>query len=114
MNPMVVSYAALAGAIVLEVTGTTFLQRSEQFTRLGPTAVMVLAYTSSFYLLSQALRHVPLGIAYGTWGGLGIVLTAAVSVLVFKQRLDVPALVGLAFIITGVVLVNGFSKSMSH
>ena len=76
MNPSLLVYGSLAAAIVLEVIGTTFLQKSEQFSKLVPTAAMVLFYVASFYLLSQALKGLPLGIAYAMWSGLGIVLTA--------------------------------------
>ncbi|MCM2477802.1 multidrug efflux SMR transporter [Rhizobium sp. CG5] len=114
MNPLMLSYSALAGAIVLEVIGTTFLQKSEQFSRLWPTLAMVAFYVASFYLLSQALKGVPLGIAYAMWGGLGIVLTAIISVVVFKQSLDLPALIGIGMIVAGVVFMNTFSHSVSH
>ncbi|EHS48906.1 small multidrug resistance protein [Rhizobium sp. PDO1-076] len=114
MNPSLLVYGSLAAAIVLEVIGTTFLQKSEQFSKLVPTAAMVLFYVASFYLLSQALKGLPLGIAYAMWSGLGIVLTAAVGLLVFKQSLDMPALVGMGLIIAGVVVMNLFSNSVSH
>lgn len=114
MNPLVSAYLALAGAIIFEVTATNFLQRSEHITRLGPTLLSVFFYAGSFYFLAQALRSLPLGIAYGIWGGLGIVLTAGLSVFVFKQRLDAPALIGIGFIVVGVIIVNGFSKSVTH
>ena len=114
MNPSLLVYGSLAAAIVLEVIGTTFLQKSEQFSKLVPTAAMVLFYVASFYLLSQALKGLPLGIAYAMWSGLGIVLTAAVGLLVFKQSLDMPALVGMGLIIAGVVVMNLISNSVSH
>jgi len=113
MQPLLVSYAALAGAIICEVAGTSFLQKSAQFTKAGPTAVMALFYLASFYLLSLALRSLPLGIAYAIWGGLGIVLTAVVGVFVFRQTLDVMAMVGIGMIVCGVVIVNAFS-TVSH
>ncbi|CAH0339857.1 multidrug efflux SMR transporter [Rhizobium sp. CECT 9324] len=114
MNPTMLVYGSLAAAIVFEVIGTTFLQKSEQFSKLVPTAAMVLFYVASFYLLSQALKGLPLGIAYAMWSGLGIVLTAAVGLLVFKQSLDMPALIGMSLIIAGVVVMNVFSTSVSH
>lgn len=114
MNPSLLVYGSLAAAIVLEVIGTTFLQKSQQFSKLAPTAAMVLFYVASFYLLSQALKGLPLGIAYAMWSGLGIVLTAAVGLLVFKQSLDMPALAGIGLIIAGVVVMNVFSNSVSH
>ncbi len=114
MNPVFSAYGALAGAIVLEVIGTTLLQRSAQFTKLLPTAGMVLFYAASFYLLTHALKGMPLGIAYAMWGGLGIVLTALISVFVFKQSLDSAALAGIGLIVTGVIVMNTLSSSVSH
>lgn len=113
MNPML-SWVALAGAIVCEVTGTTFLNRSEHFTKLAPSITTAFFYVMSFYLLAQALRTVPLGIAYAIWGGAGIVLTAIISVVIFKQRLDGIALFGIGMIVAGVVVVNAFSRSGAH
>jgi small multidrug resistance pump len=114
MNPTLISYGALATAIVLEVMGTSFLQKSEQFTKLVPTLLMAACYATSFFLLSQALRTVPLGVAYAIWSGLGIVLVALVSVVVFRQALDLAALVGISMILGGVVVVNAFSGAVSH
>ncbi|MGA0615166.1 DMT family transporter [Paracoccus sp. KR1-242] len=110
----ILTYATLIVAIVLEVTGTTFLQRSEQFTRLVPTLMMGLCYAGSFYFLSHALRAMPLGIAYAIWSGLGIVLVSLIGLFVFGQRLDVAAIIGLGLIIAGVIVVNLFSGSISH
>ena len=73
-----------------------------------------MGYAMSFYLLSLVLKHIPLGIAYAIWSGLGIVLIALIGRVAFKQHLDIPAIVGLAFIIAGVVIINVFSKSVSH
>jgi small multidrug resistance pump len=114
MNPVVTAYCVLAGAIVLEVIGTTLLQKSAQFTRPWPTAGMVVFYVASFYLLSQALKQLPLGIAYAMWSGLGIVLTALVSVFVFKQSLDLAAFAGMGLIIAGVIVMNTLSSAVSH
>jgi small multidrug resistance pump len=114
MNAALISYGALAIAIVCEVMGTSFLLKSEQFTKLAPTLFMALFYAGSFFFLSQALKMVPLGIAYAIWGGLGIVLTAFISVLVFRQALDLAAMVGIGMIVGGVVVMNVFSNSVSH
>ncbi len=108
------TYATLFTAITLEVVGTTFLQRSEQFTRLVPTLLMGLCYAGSFYFLSLALRAMPLGIAYAIWSGLGIVLVSLIGLVVFGQRLDFAAVVGLSMIVAGVVIVNLFSGSVTH
>ena len=94
--------------------GTTFLQRSEQFTRLVPTLMTGLCYAASFYFLSLALRTMPLGIAYAIWSGLGIVLVSVIGLLVFGQKLDLAAVTGLSLIVAGVVIVNLFSGSVTH
>lgn len=107
-------YIALGIAIVLEVAGTSFLQASQQFTRPLPTIVMAIFYLCAFYFLSLALRTIPVGIAYAIWSGLGIVLISVVGLIVFKQQLDLPAILGLSLIVIGVVVVNAFSKTLAH
>jgi small multidrug resistance pump len=107
-------YLYLALAIVFEVLGTSALKASETFTRLVPSLVTLIAYTVSFVFLALSLRTIPIGIAYAMWAGLGIVLIAMIGWLWFKQPLDVPALIGLALIICGVVVVNAFSQSLPH
>ncbi|CAN7398499.1 DMT family transporter [Neorhizobium sp. LjRoot104] len=114
MNPALLTYGSLAAAIVLEVIGTTFLQQSQQFTRAFPTILMGLCYAAAFYLLSIALRTLPVGIAYAIWSGLGIVLISAVGLVLFRQTLDTAAIIGLGLIISGVVVVNVFSSSVGH
>ncbi|WP_272424200.1 DMT family transporter [Polyangium jinanense] len=101
-------------AIALEVVGTTFLQKSEQFTKPIPTAIMAACYLGAFYFLSHALKSIPIGIAYAIWSGLGIVLISTVGYVVFRQRLDLAAVIGLGFIVAGVVIVNIFSSSVTH
>ena len=108
------TWAALLGAIGLEVAGTTLLQKSEQFSRLWPTLGMAACYLVAFYLLSLALRQMPVGIAYAIWSGLGVVLISVIGTVVFRQRLDLPAMVGLAMIVGGVVVINLFSKTVGH
>lgn len=107
-------YIPLAIAIGLEVVGTSLLQRSAQFTRLWPTLGMAVCYLASFYLLSLSLRLLPLGIAYAIWSAVGIVLVALIGLVVFGQRLDLPAVIGLGLIVAGVIVVNLFSKTVGH
>ena len=114
MSPTTIAYGYLAIAIICEVIGTTFLMKSEQFTRLVPTLIMGLLYVISFYLLTQTLKTIPLGIAYALWGGLGIVLTSLVGLVFFKQSLDTAAAVGIAMIVGGVMVMNLFSNSVVH
>ncbi len=106
------AYGALGAAIVLEVAGTTFLQMSEQFTKLVPTLLMAACYLIAFYFLTLAIKTIPIGLAYAIWSGLGILLISLIGYVVFRQSLDVAAIIGLALIIVGVIIVNVFSKSM--
>ena len=114
MNPMLMAYILLALAIVSEVTGSTFLVKSEGFTQLVPSILVVVFYVISFYLLSQVIKTIPLGVAYAIWGGVGIVLTALIGFLIFRQSLDSAALIGIALIIGGVIVMNIFSKTVGH
>lgn len=111
---LVTTWLFLLAAIVAEVAATTALARSESFTRLVPSLLTVAGYAVAFYCLSFPLRVMPTGIVYAIWSGLGIVLIATVAWVVFGQKLDVPALVGLGFILAGVLIVNLFSKSLTH
>ncbi len=108
------TWLALLGAIAFEVMGTTLLQASQQFTRPWPTAGMAVCYGLAFYLLSIALRQVPVGLAYAIWSGLGVVAISIIGMVLFKQRLDLPAIAGLTMIVGGVVVINLFSKSVAH
>jgi small multidrug resistance pump len=107
-------YLYLSLAIGFEVLATTALQASDGFTRPWPTVVTVLGYAIAFYCLSLTLRTMPVGIAYAIWSAVGIVLIAAIGWAVYRQALDAPAVVGIALIIAGVLIVNLFSKTISR
>ncbi len=107
-------YIMLGIAIVAEVVATSFLKSSNGFSRLVPSVVTVLGYAVAFYCLSLTLKTIPTGIAYAIWSGVGIVLVSLVGWLVHKQTLDLPAMLGLALIVSGVLVVNIFSKSVAH
>jgi len=104
----------LAVAILFETIGTTALHASQQFSRLGPSLLVVVAYGISFYLLALVLRYIPVGVAYAIWSGLGICLIALIGFVVFGQRLDLPAVIGLTMIIAGIVVIQVFSNSATH
>ena len=104
----------LAVAIVFETIGTTALKASDGMTRLAPSLLVVLAYALSFWLLALVLRIITVGVAYAIWSGLGICLIAAIGWVVFGQRLDTPAILGLGMIIAGIVVINVFSDSVGH
>ncbi|MEM8579725.1 MAG: multidrug efflux SMR transporter [Pseudomonadota bacterium] len=107
-------YIFLALAILSEVIGTSALQASQQFTRPLPSAIVILGYGSAFYFLSLTLKVMPLGIVYAFWAGLGIVLITAVGWLVFGQKLDLAALLGIGLIVAGVVVIHLLSDSATH
>ena len=107
-------YLYLVIAIVSEVTATTALKSAEGFTRLLPSTVVILGYCASFYYLSLCLQRVSIGVAYAIWAGMGIVLITILGVVVHGQRLDLPAVVGMLFIVVGVVVINGFSVTQLH
>jgi small multidrug resistance pump len=104
-------YLYLAIAIVSEVIGTSALKATEGFTRLAPSAIVVVGYGVSFYFLSLALKSLPVGVAYAIWSGVGVALITLIGWLAFGQRLDAPALAGIALIVGGVVVIRFFSQA---
>lgn len=104
----------LSLAILAEVFATSFLKASESFTKPLPAVAVVAGYAAAFYLLSLTLKVIPVGVAYAIWSGVGITLIALVGWVVYGQSLDVPAIVGMAMIVAGVVVLNGFSSTVSH
>ncbi len=107
-------YLFLFVAISAEVVGTTFLKLAEGFTKPVPSVLTVLSYAVAFYFLSLTLRTIPVGVAYAIWSGVGIVLIALVGWLLLGQKLDAPAMLGMALIVAGVVVLNVFSKTAAH
>lgn len=110
MNP----YALLAAAIVLEVLATSLLKASDGMSRWLPACGALLLYGVCFYLLALVMRSIPTGIAYAIWSGVGIVLISVIGLVVFKQRLDAPAVIGITLICAGVLVINLFSKASAH
>src|SRR5690606_28856398 len=103
----------LGTAIISEVIATSALKASDGFSRLWPSMIVVLGYAVSFYFLSLTLKTLPVGIAYAIWSGLGIVLISVIGILLFGQKLDGPAIIGMGLIIAGVVVMNVFSKTVA-
>ena len=108
------SYFYLALAIAAEVAGTSLLKVTEEFTKLIPTTFLVIFYVISFWLMTLALRDLPLGVVYAVWSGLGIVLVAIIGAFVYKEVPDLASMIGMALIISGVVVMHLFSKSIQH
>jgi small multidrug resistance pump len=107
-------WTCLAIAIVAEVIGTSFLKSSEGFTKLLPSAIVVVTYLIAFYFLGLTLKTLPVGIAYAVWAGAGVALITLVGYLFFGQVLDAPALIGIVLIASGVAVINLFSASVRH
>jgi small multidrug resistance pump len=110
----VVNWIYLAVAIVAEVIATSALKASDGFSRLVPSLVVVVGYIIAFYCLSLTLRTIPVGVVYAIWSGVGIVLIALVGYFVFHQPLDAAALLGIALILAGVLIINLFSRTAGH
>ncbi|PWB81414.1 MAG: QacE family quaternary ammonium compound efflux SMR transporter [Methylocystaceae bacterium] len=101
----------LAIAIVSEVAATSALKASDGFSRLAPSLVVVLGYGISFFLLSMALRSIPVAIAYAVWSGVGVALIAVAGWVFYRQALSVGELAGIGLIVAGVVILEAFSSA---
>ncbi len=104
----------LSIAIISEVVATSALKASDGFSQFWPSLIVIAGYAAAFFFLSLTLRTIPVGVAYAIWSGVGIVLITVIGWLVLGQALDAPAIVGLALIIVGVIVLNVFSKSLTH
>jgi small multidrug resistance pump len=107
-------YIYLIIAIFAETVGTTALQASAQFTRFWPSVIVAGSYAVSFYLLALALEVMPVGILYAIWSDLGIVLIAGIGYAGFGQKLDLPAIIGIALILVGILVIHLFSNTSTH
>ena len=103
-------YWYLTIAIIAEVLATSALKESQGFSRLVPSLVVAVGYGASFYFLSLVLQTIPIGVAYALWAGLGIVLITLVGAVMFGQTMDLPAILGIALIVSGVVVLRVFSS----
>lgn len=108
------AYLFLAIAIVAEVGATSALKASDEFTRFVPSLIVIVGYGVAFYFLTLVLRSIPVGIAYAIWAGMGIVLVALVGAALYKQIPDLPAVIGMGLIVAGVIVINVYSKTISH
>jgi len=107
-------YVFLFASILTEVAATTALKSVENFTAPLPTAIVVVGYAATFYLFYLTLEQIPVGIAYAIWSGLGMVLIALLAWVIYKQALDAPAFIGIGLILSGVVVLQVFSKTAGH
>ncbi|WP_196796406.1 SMR family transporter [Klebsiella aerogenes] len=108
------TWIILIVAIAADTFATTMVRASEGFTRLLPSLGVVAGYAVSFYGLSQVVKVMNLGIAYAIWAGLGIFLVSIFSWFLFGQKLDLPAIAGMGLILSGVVVIQLFSSTVTH
>jgi len=101
-------------AILSEVIATTALKLSDGFTKIVPSVIVVIGYGASFYLLSISLKIIPIGLAYAIWSGVGIVLTVIAGIIIWRETLDWARVIGIIFIILGILIINLFSKITAH
>ncbi|AHL77048.1 multidrug DMT transporter [Stutzerimonas stutzeri] len=107
-------YIYLAIAITAEVIATTSMKALAGFSRPLPLFLVVVGYSISFWMLSLVVKTIPVGIAYAVWAGLGIVLVSIAAALIYGQKLDIPAMLGMGLIIAGVVVIQMFSSTTGH
>ena len=104
----------LSIAILAEVIATSALKSSEGFSKIIPSSIVIVCYGIAFYFLSLTLETILVGIAYAIWSGVGITLISIIGYFIYKQTLDLSAIIGILLIIAGVIVINLFSKSVSH
>ena len=100
------AYVFLVFAIILEITGTSFVKDTEGFTRWVPSILCLVTICVSYYLMSHVVTFIPVGITYATWSGLGIAAITIIGVFKYNQIPNIPTIIGLTLIIVGVVIVN--------
>ena len=108
------AYLYLAIAIISEVIATSTSKATKEFTKFWPSIIVALGYSSAFYFLTITLRTIPVGISYAIWSGVGTVLITILGAVIYKQFLDLPAILGIILIVLGVVVINVFSITVPH
>jgi len=108
------AYLYLALAILAEMVATSALKASEEFTKLVPSIVVLIGYGAAFYFMTLVLRTIPIGVTYAIWSGVGIVLIAIVGAIFYKEIPDLPAVIGMGLIISGVIVIHLFSNTVTH
>ena len=100
------AYIFLVLAIILELLSTSFLKDTYGFTKLYPSLIVVTSLCVCLYLISHAMKFIPVGIVYASWAGLGIVGITIIAVIKYKQIPNIPTMIGLSFIVVGVIIVH--------
>jgi small multidrug resistance pump len=105
------SWAVLAGAILLEVAGTTCMRLSEGFSRLTPSVLIFVFYAASFALNTMVIRTLGLSVVYAVWSGVGTVLTALIGYLYFKEPATALKMASAGLIVIGVIGLHSASRT---
>jgi len=100
------AYIFLVLAIILELLSTSFLKDTYGFTKLYPSLIVVTSLCACLYLISHAMKFIPVGIVYASWAGLGIVGITIIAVIKYKQVPNIPTMIGLSLIVAGVIIVH--------
>ncbi|GGL97420.1 DMT family transporter [Pseudomonas asuensis] len=109
-----IGYIYLVIAIAAEIVATTAMKSLDGFNKPLPLVLVIVGYAIAIGLLSQVVKIIPVGIAYAIWSGMGIVLVSIAAAVIYKQTLDLAAILGMGLIIAGVVVIQLFSKSTGH
>jgi small multidrug resistance pump len=99
---MTADWMFLAAAIVLEVAGTISMKLSHGFSQALPSMLLFLFYGASFTCLNFALRTIDVSVAYAIWGGLGLILVAAIGILVLDESASALKLASIVLVVAGV------------
>ena len=100
------AYIFLVLAIMFELVSTSFLKDTYGFTKLYPSFIVITTLCVCLYLMSHAMKFIPVGIVYASWAGLGIVGITIIAIIKYKQIPNIPTIIGLSFIIIGVIIVH--------
>lgn len=104
-----VGFLWLALSICSEITGTSMIKKTYGFSKFAPSALVIVAYAVCYFALTRAMSTIPVGVAYSLWCGFGIVGVTLCSMILYKQRPDLPAIFSMLLIISGGVIMNAFS-----
>ena len=108
------AYYYLAIASCAEVIATVSMKAIKGLSTPLPLILVIVGYATAFWMLTLVVRSIPVGVAYAVWAGMGIVMVSIAALFIYGQKLDVPAILGMALIVCGVVVIQLFSNTAGH